>query len=307
MPSAKISTPSQYSHQAPSAAPRSARGALRARPRLGVEHVRDGTWFAELGCVVEHPRDGVDDAEERQPARRGTRPRTPRWRRCRSPARRRRPRPAALASATAGNASSSSGRNSQVARRGPVAAGGRARAPGPASPGRARSAAACPAGWPGRASSRRRTRPSSGRPTAGAPRRRSGRSGTSNSRCASITSRPLLTSVAELIVTTGPMSQVGCASACSGVTSCSSVAAPAPERPAAGGEHQPAHLVRPCRRAGTGRAPSARSRPARSGPAAGTAALTSGPPATSDSLLASARVRPAAQRGQRRRRARSSR
>ena len=46
--------------------------------------------------------------------------------------------------------------------------------------------------------------------------------GMPNSRCASITSRPLLTRVAELIVTTGPMSQVGCASACSGVTSCSS-------------------------------------------------------------------------------------
>ncbi len=33
-----------------------------------------------------------------------------------------------------------------------------------------------------------------------------------------MSSRPLLTSVAELIVTTGPMSQVGCASACSTVT-----------------------------------------------------------------------------------------
>src|SRR5581483_3413706 len=42
--------------------------------------------------------------------------------------------------------------------------------------------------------------------------------GMSNSRCASMTSRPLLTSVAELIVTTGPMSQVGWASACSTVT-----------------------------------------------------------------------------------------
>ena len=33
--------------------------------------------------------------------------------------------------------------------------------------------------------------------------------GTSNSSCASITSSPLLTMVAELIVTTGPMFQVG--------------------------------------------------------------------------------------------------
>ena len=37
-----------------------------------------------------------------------------------------------------------------------------------------------------------------------------------------MTSRPLLTRVAELIVTTGPMSHVGWASACSGVTSASS-------------------------------------------------------------------------------------
>ena len=43
-----------------------------------------------------------------------------------------------------------------------------------------------------------------------------------NSRCASISSRPLFTSVAELIVTTGPMSQFGWASAWSGVTSSSS-------------------------------------------------------------------------------------
>ncbi len=40
----------------------------------------------------------------------------------------------------------------------------------------------------------------------------------SNSRCASITSSPLLTRVAELIVMAGPMDQVGCASAISGVT-----------------------------------------------------------------------------------------
>ena len=41
----------------------------------------------------------------------------------------------------------------------------------------------------------------------------------SNSRCASITSSPLLTRVAELIVIIGPIDQVGWASACSGVTS----------------------------------------------------------------------------------------
>ena len=39
-----------------------------AGPRLGGQHVIDGTWFGEIGCLVEHPLDGVDDAEERQPA-----------------------------------------------------------------------------------------------------------------------------------------------------------------------------------------------------------------------------------------------
>ena len=65
----------------------------------------------------------------------------------------------------------------------------------------------------------------------------------SNSRCASITSRPLLTRVAELIVTSGPIDQVGWASACSGRDVVQLVAAAAAERPAAGGEHQAAHLV----------------------------------------------------------------
>ncbi len=37
-----------------------------------------------------------------------------------------------------------------------------------------------------------------------------------NSRYASITSRPLFTSVAELPITSGPIFHVGCASACSG-------------------------------------------------------------------------------------------
>ena len=46
--------------------------------------------------------------------------------------------------------------------------------------------------------------------------------GTSNSRCASISSRPLFISVEELIVTTGPIDHVGCASACCGVTALTS-------------------------------------------------------------------------------------
>ena len=43
--------------------------------------------------------------------------------------------------------------------------------------------------------------------------------GMSKSRCASMTSRPLLTSVAELMVMTGPIDHVGCCSASSTVTS----------------------------------------------------------------------------------------
>ena len=54
--------------------------------------------------------------------------------------------------------------------------------------------------------------------------------GMPKSRWASITSRPLLTRVAELIVITGPMSQVGWASACSTVTSSELVAGAAAER-----------------------------------------------------------------------------
>ena len=47
------------------------------------------------------------------------------------------------------------------------------------------------------------------------------------------------------MVMTGPMSQVGWAIACSGVTSASSARGAAAERPAAGGEHQPPHLGGP--------------------------------------------------------------
>ena len=57
--------------------------------------------------------------------------------------------------ATAGNASSSSGWKVQVCARGPVDGRARRREPGPASPAPARSGSACPAGWPGRWSSRR--------------------------------------------------------------------------------------------------------------------------------------------------------
>ena len=67
--------------------------------------------------------------------------------------------------------------------------------------------------------------------------------GMSKSRCASITSSPLLTRVAELIVTTGPMSQVGWFSASLGRDLGQLRAGPPAERAAAGGQHQPAHLL----------------------------------------------------------------
>ena len=67
--------------------------------------------------------------------------------------------------------------------------------------------------------------------------------GMPKSRCASITSRPLLTRVAELIVITGPMSQVGWFIASSGVTVGQLGAGAAAERAAAGGQHQPAYLL----------------------------------------------------------------
>ena len=106
-----------------------------------------------------------------------------------------------------------------------------------------------------------------------------------------MSSRPLFTSVAELIVTTGPMSQVGCARASATVTSARSSAG----RPRNG----------PPLAVSTSRATSPRAPPRRHWASAecsestGTscpgaaAARTRSPPATSDSLLARATVRPA--------------
>lgn len=56
-----------------------------------------------------------------------------------------------------------------------------------------------------------------------------------------MTSSPLLTKVAELMVITGPMAQVGCASASAGVTFASS-AFVRPGRSAGGGHDQLAHI-----------------------------------------------------------------
>ena len=67
--------------------------------------------------------------------------------------------------------------------------------------------------------------------------------GTPNRRCASMTSRPLLTRVAEFVVTMRPMSQVGWSSASAGVTSCQRLSAATAERAAGCRQHESPHLV----------------------------------------------------------------
>ena len=62
------------------------------------------------------------------------------------------------------------------------------------------------------------------------------------SRCASSSSSPLLTRVAQLVVITRPMSQVGWASACSGRDVPHLLAGAPAERTAARGQHQPVDL-----------------------------------------------------------------
>ena len=115
--------------------------------------------------------------------------------------------------------------------------------------------------------------------------------GTSKSRCASITSRPLFTSVAEFVVTSGPIDQRGCASACAGVTSASADRG----RPRNG----PPVAVITSRRTSSRRPPRSACASAECSESTGTicpgraARFTSGPPTISDSLLASASVCPA--------------
>ena len=112
--------------------------------------------------------------------------------------------------------------------------------------------------------------------------------GVPNSQCASITSRPLFISVAESIVILPPIAQVGCASACSTVTSSSSARA----RPRNG----PPEAVMVRRSTVPGRSPSiswcsaecSESTGMSCAPVASQSAITSSPPTTSDSLLASA-------------------
>ena len=128
-------------------------------------------------------------------------------------------------------------------RRRPVQRPAHARDRGSASRARARSAGACRAAMPARSSIRRRTRPSSARSTAGARRRRSSAYGTPKSRCASMTSRPLLTSVAEFVVTTRPMSHVGMGERLGGRDGFERGAAATAERTAGCRQHEPADLV----------------------------------------------------------------
>lgn len=106
-----------------------------------------------------------------------------------------------------------------------------------------------------------------------------------------MTSSPLLTKVAELMVITGPMAQVGCARASAGVTFASSAFV----RPRKG----PPEAVTTSLRT-SARVPAASAwKSAACSESTGmiwpglASAFTSGPPTMSDSLLASARVRPA--------------
>ena len=190
------------------------------RPRRGPRRRRPGRRRRSVSasegtsCAPEHAGDRVDDLDEPQPPVDGTpRPR-PRWPRCRPPARCR-PRSPGLAGQPHG------GERLVVEREElpgvglrPVDRRARCRAPGRARPGRGRSGSASSAGWPAPAWSRRRTRPSSAPRDVGWTTTSIRSKGMPKSRCASITSSPLLTRVAELMVTTGPMSQVGWASAC---------------------------------------------------------------------------------------------
>ena len=116
--------------------------------------------------------------------------------------------------------------------------------------------------------------------------------GMSKSRCASITSSPLLTRVAEFVVMTRPMAKLGWASACSGVTSASSARVrPRNGPPLAVTTRRRTSWARPPRRLWAMALCSESTGTSWSGPAA---AFTSGPPMMSDSLLASASTDPAA-------------
>ena len=118
---------------------------------------------------------------------------------------------------------------------------------------------------------------------------------TSNSQCASITSRPLFISVAESMVILRPIRQVGWLSASSGVTAASRSRGQVAERSARRGEDQAPHLAGRAPGAGTGGWRCARCRPAARRRRARAPRPSRGSPAmTSTSLLASAMRLPAA-------------
>ena len=129
--------------------------------------------------------------------------------------------------------------------------------------------------------------------------------GTSKSRWASMTSRPLLTSVAEFVVMTGPMAHVGWASACSRRDVVQLVAPHPPERSPARGDHEPLDLVgRPAAQAlGQGRVLTVHG-----DDLAGLGGGLDQRPADDERLLVGQRERrPGVERGERRRAGRSSR
>ncbi len=83
--------------------------------------------------------------------------------------------------------------------------------------GHTQSACACPASRAARAPSRRCTRPASARCSADGPRPRPARGRARSNSAASMSSRPLFMSVAESTEILRPITQFGCAHACSGV------------------------------------------------------------------------------------------
>ena len=134
--------------------------------------------------------------------------------------------PAARASGSSGNASSSTALERELeALEVELRDGVSRRAPGTSA--RTRSGRACRAGRDARGALRRGSRTSEWTTDVGCTTTSIRSYGTPKSQCASISSRPLFASVAESIVIFGPMRQVGCASASSGVTPSSS----ARERP----------------------------------------------------------------------------
>ena len=133
-----------------------------------------------------------------------------------------------------------------------------------------------------------------GRSTADGRRPRCARTATPNSKCASMTSRPLFISVAESIVIRAPMSHVGWRSASAG-RDLGELGARAPaERPAARRSARATRPRRPIRRASSWcSAECSESTGSSAAPPRRAASSTSGPPATRLSLLASATSMPA--------------